>query len=249
MQETQQRMFGPTDAFEDCVHGRDRGFRLGGITLPWPFPIAYGIRSSEATIFGRRVYGGGKRPVTRWLYRRIFEPLDVAWWEMKYRVVPSHRYHVVKTGLKPGCYDQDTRILHACMALLCEYVECMGGDEKLAEFTAELQEPGSEGHGPRESVDHQADRQSEALAIYRWWKFEKPADEARGHDLMMRLYGAGRSYTVPTDNPKLREIRFVPFEGDQIAQEAEYRRLERKISDDEQTMLMRLIAIRPSLWT
>ena len=33
------------------------------------------------------------------------------------------RYHVVKTGLKPGYYDKDQIMLHACFSLLVDYVE------------------------------------------------------------------------------------------------------------------------------
>ena len=39
------------------------------------------------------------------------------WW-LKYRLIPRHRYHVVKTNLKPGYHDPRTRILHA---VFCDF--------------------------------------------------------------------------------------------------------------------------------
>lgn len=45
---------------------------------------------------------------------------DIRSW-IRYRLFD--KYHIVKTGLKPGYYDADTRILHANMNLLKDYVE------------------------------------------------------------------------------------------------------------------------------
>jgi len=36
--------------------------------------------------------------------------LDAYWW-VAHRVSPRHRYHVINTGLKPGYYDPDIRLL------------------------------------------------------------------------------------------------------------------------------------------
>jgi hypothetical protein len=40
---------------------------------------------------------------------------------IRYRT--KHRYHLVDTGLKPGYYDTDTRMLHSCFNLFVDYVE------------------------------------------------------------------------------------------------------------------------------
>lgn len=95
--------------------------------------------------------------------------MDVRRW-VRYRT--TRRYHVVKTGLPPGYYDEDVLILHACMALLDRFVAWHGGEHDLEKFTERLRE---HPHG----TSSQAHDQSEALAIWRWWKYQWPLDEAR----------------------------------------------------------------------
>lgn len=155
---------------------------------------------------------------------------DAIYW-FKYRIQPRHKYHIVRTGLPPGYYDEDTRILHACMTALCEYVEqgC-DGEAELEKFNADLRDPSSHVHGTEELNLEQAKQQEEALAIYRWWKYQKPADEKRQDDALTEWH----------DN------RDKP--GTQERWEA-MNEIEAKVAADEQAMLHRLIEIRPTLWT
>ena len=152
-------------------------------------------------------------------------------WAVLHRVVPWHRYHVIKTDLPPGFHDEDALILHGCMAMLCRFVEWHGGADKLSEFAVELRDPAL-AEWEKLACALQADHQDEAVAIYRWWKTEHPADLARQEELVMRLYGSERC--VETNK------------GDMTA---ELRRLEMKIADDERAMLHRLVNIRQGLWT
>lgn len=157
--------------------------------------------------------------------------------EFCYRVFRKHMHHVVFTDLKPGYYDKDWVMLHACFKLLTDYVEreC-GGETQLDGWTAELADPARHGqqgdhYNPPEMMLHQADRQSETLVLYRWWKYQLPADREERDRLMMTIYG---------HDPELDGI------GER---EKAFRALEKKIEEDEQTMLHRLIDIRRSLWT
>jgi len=47
---------------------------------------------------------------------------DIKWWFL-HRFHPKYRYHIIKTGLKPGYYDSDSRILRACFGELNNFVE------------------------------------------------------------------------------------------------------------------------------
>ena len=220
-----------SDEYDDQAKGNRRTLKIGKATIPWPFPIASMLRSGCAVVLGWPVYGAKAPSYIRYAHNWFTKVYEAKLW-VWYRIHPGHRYHVVNTGLEPGYYDVDTIMLHACMTLLCRYIEdeC-GGAEKLAEWTAELKQPGSEGHGPREVIDNQASKQAEAVAIYYWWKVEKPADEDRRDELMHKLYG-GKSCEVS-----------------EINMGAEFRRLKKKIDDDEQSYLHRLIEIRQGLWT
>lgn len=207
--------------------------------------------SSDA-VLGVSIYGRDKK----WWHDYTIMPLyrigryvnDAKWW-LKYRFVKSHRYHIVYTDLEPGYHDEDERILHACFALLEEYIKWHGGDVKLEKWSKELEtEPDK--NAPAGLQKAQADRQLGAVDLYRWWKIERPADEKRYDDLLQILYGdKKRMRFEKVDGSDLYEIKFDPFDGDEKAMHKEFRALEKKISDDEQKMLHRLIDIRPSLWT
>ena len=57
-----------------------------------------------------------------WSIQDFFYPTydNVKYW-IKYRT--TDKYHVVKTGLKPGYYECDTRILHVNFNMLKDFVE------------------------------------------------------------------------------------------------------------------------------
>jgi hypothetical protein len=95
---------------------------------------------------------------------RFFVWLDNLKWEVLWRVHPRHQYHIVRTGLRPGYYDQDERILHACMELLVEYVRSC--DE-----------------GGYHTV-HDEERR-----LFDWWLVERPANHTRLNEWVMCLFG------------------------------------------------------------
>lgn len=44
-------------------------------------------------------------------------------YEFKYRFIKHHKYNLVDTGLKPGYYEVDHRMFHACFNLLVDFIE------------------------------------------------------------------------------------------------------------------------------
>lgn len=128
----------------------------------WPYRW---ISSSSATIFGVEVFGRSHpkwSPI--WPAFRFFGWLDDLKWAVIWRLHPRHQYHLVRTGLPPGYYDQDERILHACMTLLVDYVRTC------------------EGTGVHTVHD-------EEQALFRWWTVERPANHKRLDEWVMRLFG------------------------------------------------------------
>lgn len=55
-----------------------------------------------------------------YLRRKYFKD---PYWRVRHRVDPRHRYHTIRTGLKPGYWDPDSRILHGVMEMVEEFVE------------------------------------------------------------------------------------------------------------------------------
>lgn len=47
---------------------------------------------------------------------------EILWWFL-HRFHPKHRYHVIKTGLKPGWVDRDFLFEHLMVKLLIDFVE------------------------------------------------------------------------------------------------------------------------------
>lgn len=87
---------------------------------------------------------------------------QIKWWFL-FRTI--HRYHVIKTGLKPDFYEIDTRMLHGCFTLLQEHAEGetrlkgRAALEKLSEWVVE--------------VDG-AEMFEEQRALLYWWMIERP---------------------------------------------------------------------------
>lgn len=83
---------------------------------------------------------------------------NIKWWFL-HRLHPKHRYHIVKTDLKPGYYDSDTRILHACFNELNNFVEnCAGGIDW------------------RESSDQHFEAYCTMKELWYWWNCIRPIE-------------------------------------------------------------------------
>ena len=59
-----------------------------------------------------------------WVLRRRLR--DAKWW-LLHRLVPRHRYHIIRTGLKPGYYDPDWRITFAVFEIVAEFKHHVDG--------------------------------------------------------------------------------------------------------------------------
>jgi hypothetical protein len=226
----------------DPIHLLDT---LGRYVLP-----SRATSSSEARVFGISVYGRRRprgHPVM--VLHRLFLRIHNFKWRMYHRFHPHHRYNFVATGLPPGYYDADTRMLHVCMNLLVGFVEGEhGGEDALARWTDEL--INSVDSGP---VEAQASMQTEALAIYHWWKHERPENHRRYDEMLTRLYSNKRMVTKPVEINGQQMHEFVALEGeDQSLPGDSYdalMELEKANDEADQAMLHRLIDIRSGLWT
>jgi hypothetical protein len=174
---------------------------------------------------------------------------NIYWW-VRHRVDPSHRYHVVRTGLKPGYYDVDTLMLHSCMALLCRYVEHeREGEESLQKWIDELiemsQDP--EEQWPEGCIESYK-KEMEALTIYRWWKYQLPYDKKCEEYLLNLCYSGEMFHRELQEDGTVKVTRIPPTPEEQFNLDW-HEALEYKIEHDEQEMLHRLIEIRGCLWT
>ena len=192
-------------------------------------------------------------PIKYWLLETL---PDWFMWNIGYAVTRTYRdakfavkcrtakrYHVVNCGLKPGYYDDDTRMLHACFSILVDYVEhelpLMNGwfkETLRRRFTHWPRRSREEGikHLEWEKALNDSPRQSNAavekMELYLWWKDVRPL-RPNPDDEYCLLYESG------VDDGLLRAAALRSGE----IEAAQY--------EEDDRMLQRLVAIRSSLWT
>ena len=76
------------------------------------------------------------------MWNAIFEFFENCYMWIAYRCIPRHRYNVIRTGLKPGYYDLDSRLQEAVRQLVIDFVEieiaALAGSKKYRDRSAAL---------------------------------------------------------------------------------------------------------------
>lgn len=108
-----------------------------------------------------------KRIPRKW--RRFCHLCREAYWAIRHRVDPRHRYHIVRTGLSPGYYDIDTRMFESAFWLFSQY--CKYNSEWIDyDSSKDTERPmGDEHHDYWENV------RQEVRALREWWTVTRPA--------------------------------------------------------------------------
>lgn len=136
----------------------DKYFRPWEKDKPCALPIDFGKETPEYTWNDWEDETKSKWPIRFYLFHDLPFEISCKWkwwiidpiWKFKYRFISKHKYHIVRTGLKPGYYDPDTLMLYSWMKLLTDFV-----DE-----TKDTIEWSVEGH--REVWD-------DFQKVYKWW--------------------------------------------------------------------------------
>lgn len=227
------------------------GWRLFGEEFKEVAPIRYWIKHD----FMRGVV---------WPVKRAFT--NVVYW-IRYRT--THKYHVIKTGLKPGYSEIETIMLHSNFTLLKHFVEV-----ELASHSADREFTWCESHmpfyrlfypfrrpdlgmrvldwkcslddpalPPFQRSDQEAIVSREIRTLYKWWVEDRPARK-RIEIPTYSLQGKGDLGLFDDDFDREAED-FKAYEKareESQAQSSLWR-------DEEQAMLERLIKVRRSLWS
>lgn len=178
--------------------------------------------------------------------------LNDLWWKVRHRT--TDRYHVVNTGLKPGYYETNDRLLHASFTLLVEYVEIGLASRN---YDSNIKNPILRGleHLDWEINDPQcAGPQAEDAKVvkdlYLWWTVERPerldcwsAPEIWGDgkdedEKPKSIFRRRRRFSLSTKQPQHK------IDGGSMAMA-----LESFYSEQDTSMLIRLAEIRGSLWS
>lgn len=119
----------------------------------------------------------------------VMFPIDLALWIRRYLSNRFfHKYHMLRTGLKKGeYYDLDERILRACFTGLeefveveCAWMEHILNSDKYDGRRITFRRDATKGIDyliTQGGINHElvAERNKEILALYNWWKIERPA--------------------------------------------------------------------------
>jgi hypothetical protein len=188
-------------------------------------------------------YGGIKYWVKSLLFDNyIGYKLKNIIWFIKYRT--THKYHIVKTGLKPNYYDMDTRMLHVNFNLLKEFVEKSHYNE-IVDY---------------DTNDEDRKIFQEINFLYKWWTQDRNNREKNLKLLEedhYKKFPAKLSF-VPHDLDEDGDpITFLLLENPKKSEDEEkiYKDSLFKITDmetnnynEDTEMLIRLMKIRSHLW-
>jgi hypothetical protein len=184
----------------------------------------------------------------RMLQRRPWKWIDEAYWWVRYRT--WSRYHVVRTDLSPGYTEPETRMFHAMMTILVDFVE-----RELAWMSWCCEYP----RGSKPKLPCPA----RGLA-YLDWEIGLKMDER------MSVYPEDPEYGQPTPQAKCaaeikaiylwyREVyqkRNDPYEGEwpegkdeKTAGALRVHEEERRRAAEDAEMMKRLVDVREGMWT
>ncbi len=179
-------------------------------------------------------------------------PLQTAVYWIKHRT--TQRYHILKTGEKPGYLDAGERMFYASFNLLKEFVEVekahICGDEKLKGADAGIAHLKWEMNLTKEEGGaNQAALAEEVYELYIWWVHTRPNREnlndtalaKKFYALEEEIYGTDFSISTSKDTEELKELREKYYK--------ESTELETQYNKEDVDMFVRLAKIKDGLWT
>lgn len=164
--------------------------------------------------------------LSKWWYHDIWSRSKIRdwYWWLEHRLNPGHRYHVIDTGLKPGFYDPETRILYAVMEEVCSFFE--NTCDVITYYDADCDGDGL--------VYDQSDIFMELLEIYEYWQWRKHFDS--------HFSGSECDQYKDPSTSIMQEPQEFWDCLDRLEEKDQH------VKDLDQEMLKRAIDIRYSLW-
>jgi len=215
-----------------------------------------------------REYHKEHNPI-RYFINNDFEAIFIWPWSMRLRRLTdwvryrtTRRYHVIKTGMEPGYADVSEKMLHVNFNMLKDFIEI----EKAYMWTWHEKETNNKSEQP--GVSHllwemgldnddswkgnktQASNAREQYELYDWWTNQRPyrVDDAMEeweayHTLKKDIYGddADNFFRDDLDTPELEKLQKKWL--------TKSSKIEKHNLKEDESMLIRLIKIRSSLWT
>lgn len=180
-----------------------------------------------------------------WWYK-----LDTAWYTFKYFAFKRDAWRYVPTPrLEPGYVCQDTRILHACMQMVVDYV-----DESSLEDLAWRCDPKTYADMGEELAAKRAADFTEVRRIYDYWVSGRDALDAERDAAWAAYTESVKTQFVPVEgsDPEYYEFVSEPAEGYTADEVEELRKkafsAEALCEETEDAMMASLVRVRRLLW-
>lgn len=184
----------------------------------------------------------------RWLddqpepLQALLRKLRHAYWWVQHRVNPRHRYHVVRTGLKPGYHDIDELMEAVSVVLLRRFVEdTHGGLSNLRRWADELKSDWEDASAKRQGEDYQR-----IAELYEWFTAERPRrlqeldDDLPWHDYRLEDVGDGYKRLVFDGTEEYYEVYRAAVLQQMSAEE--------KLRNETTENLKKVIELRHRMW-
>ena len=212
-----------------------------------------------------REYHKEHNPI-RYFINNDFEAIFIWPWSMRLRRLTdwvryrtTRRYHVIKTGMKPGYSDVSEKMLHVNFNMLKDFVEIekahmyevfvnngvTGNAAGVAHLMWEMGLEEQEEFGNNQ----QAKNAREIYDLYNWWIDERPlrvdpmeTTEYNAYwKLRTELYGIGCVGCSDKDTPELKKLQTKAYKLSE--------KLDKQYAKEDEKNLIRLMKIRDALWT
>lgn len=180
----------------------------------------------------------------------VYFPADV-WYTIRVYVVNRYfdKLHVLQTKLEPGkYYDYDERLLHG---MFNSYVQFIEEDLGVSELQSQIvwhqsQDTEHQDEQERECTSIWLQHAREEMALYRWWKFDRPA--------RINSYQASgmKSFYDKRPDRGILELEAVQTDEDNTEYSAcskKWREIDKDYDQEDEDMMIRLVKLRRSLWT
>lgn len=158
------------------------------------------------------------------------------WW-VKYRVLPWHQYHLIKTGLEPGYYDADVRMEVGLVQMLIDYVEIEFFQYSLAtKAVATRITPLEQLHA------HLGWLKKEAAENKQEWEKSCNEREIAAYEELIELY--------VWCSKNIKKVRYEEEYSDyEVANYSWVAEQDRKFQEELERRMFQIVKFRKNLWT
>ena len=179
---------------------------------------------------------------------KMFKPIKNVWYYIVSHIVPSRRYHMLDlrqpkgspTEYRYGWIDSDWQMTFAMFNILVRYVEIEMPHGFFVPTAEDFKNPDITQDEVQSMLRH-IEKYNEIMALYNYWKIERPILEAKHDEALTAWHTAkeknGGSISSVNDTPEIKRL----WNELNVISDARDKKLEE--------MLHRLVDIRSCLWT